>query len=463
MLSLTLAFNANAAGSSVSIEPQNVTNKPIKPSSDREIFTISTSQTTTSAVTVFFNPVANFGISDLAELTQDSQSGVALVNGSGQFIAPVSTPAWSGNSTTVSFNPSLPAGNYGVVIKFKPSISDGAIFTATIPENGVVTNPITTNLATTTAEFKIDNANPTTPSNIQAWDSAAKATALDPFKYYNFNQPYFEWAGAVDTANVNGYFVSFGTDPNADPLGGVRITHGPVTSFSDGPLPDKLAADYYLRVITIDNSGNLSVPSTLYIYRYDKKAPEKKPGAPMALTPVSDTTPTWEWEFAYDSDSGVTKYQFFWVKENSGQVPVFIDITTDPLLTTFTHTNPLDGGKWLAGVRAVDGAGNYVDSDLGSLVIDAPVLVPTIVPTPNNGSTPSSNSSPSSAPASPALTTNSQPAGKLGDFNNDGKVDLKDFNLLVLNWKKSKVPQDINNDGIVDLKDFNSFVFNWNK
>ncbi len=50
-----------------------------------------------------------------------------------------------------------------------------------------------------------------------------------------------------------------------------------------------------------------------------------------------------------------------------------------------------------------------------------------------------------------------------GDINNDGKVDLTDFNLLIVSWGStgSGLPADLNNDGVVDLLDFVLLLANW--
>lgn len=54
--------------------------------------------------------------------------------------------------------------------------------------------------------------------------------------------------------------------------------------------------------------------------------------------------------------------------------------------------------------------------------------------------------------------------GKSGDANSDGKIDLLDFNLLMVNWGKTGANQaDLNSDGKVDILDFNQIMVNWGK
>jgi hypothetical protein len=81
---------------------------------------------------------------------------------------------------------------------------------------------------------------------------------------------------------------------------------------------------------------------------------------------------------------------------------------------------------------------------------------PPVVPPPNNnggggGSTGGGNNSGTS------------PTFKIGDANHDGRVDILDFNLLMVNWG-SLVPNniaDFNRDGRVDILDFNLLMVNW--
>lgn len=51
---------------------------------------------------------------------------------------------------------------------------------------------------------------------------------------------------------------------------------------------------------------------------------------------------------------------------------------------------------------------------------------------------------------------------KIGDFNNDNKVDILDFNTLMINWGATGTNvADLNKDGKVDILDFNILMVNW--
>lgn len=51
---------------------------------------------------------------------------------------------------------------------------------------------------------------------------------------------------------------------------------------------------------------------------------------------------------------------------------------------------------------------------------------------------------------------------KKGDGNGDGKVDILDFNSLLIQWGKAGTA-DFDKNGVVDILDFNTLLINWNK
>ncbi|MCL4405972.1 MAG: dockerin type I domain-containing protein [Patescibacteria group bacterium] len=62
-------------------------------------------------------------------------------------------------------------------------------------------------------------------------------------------------------------------------------------------------------------------------------------------------------------------------------------------------------------------------------------------------------------------TDNTNLSYSKGDANHDGKIDLLDFNTLMVNWNQTEVNNnaDFNNDGKVDIFDFNLLMINWTK
>jgi hypothetical protein len=54
-----------------------------------------------------------------------------------------------------------------------------------------------------------------------------------------------------------------------------------------------------------------------------------------------------------------------------------------------------------------------------------------------------------------------KPAAQPGDFTADGKVDILDFNLLMVEWNKVKSLADFNQDGAVNIADLNELMIVW--
>jgi hypothetical protein len=55
------------------------------------------------------------------------------------------------------------------------------------------------------------------------------------------------------------------------------------------------------------------------------------------------------------------------------------------------------------------------------------------------------------------------PAKKIGDIDNNGRVDIFDFNLLVEDYRGTNMRSDLNSDGKVDLFDFNLLIANFGR
>jgi len=77
-----------------------------------------------------------------------------------------------------------------------------------------------------------------------------------------------------------------------------------------------------------------------------------------------------------------------------------------------------------------------------------------------SGGTPVTSTPSASASASPTTTPLSTAAQK-ADTNNDNKIDVLDFNSLMVNWGTSGNQTDFNSDGAVDIMDFNYLMIYW--
>ena len=68
----------------------------------------------------------------------------------------------------------------------------------------------------------------------------------------------------------------------------------------------------------------------------------------------------------------------------------------------------------------------------------------------NNGASPSPTASPTPTPA-----------GKTGDLNNDGAVNIFDLSILLSNWSTSNATADLNHDGVVNIFDLSILLSHW--
>jgi len=111
---------------------------------------------------------------------------------------------------------------------------------------------------------------------------------------------------------------------------------------------------------------------------------------------------------------------------------------------------------YVDGVKANETA-VFVNGNSSQLNLTIPASLPTTPtpsPTPITGggvTTPSTPTSPLSA------------AAQKVDANKDGKIDVLDFNTLMVNWGSASVGNvaDFNGDGKVDVFDFNLLMINW--
>ena len=62
----------------------------------------------------------------------------------------------------------------------------------------------------------------------------------------------------------------------------------------------------------------------------------------------------------------------------------------------------------------------------------------------------------------PAKISSLTPEAQIMDVNKDSKIDILDFNVLMVNWGASGTnAADFNGDSIVDIFDFNSLMIYW--
>ena len=114
---------------------------------------------------------------------------------------------------------------------------------------------------------------------------------------------------------------------------------------------------------------------------------------------------------------------------------------------------------YVDGIKANETA-IFVKGNSSQLNLTIPASLPTTPtpsPTPTDGSTSGGVTTPPTSPLSAA-------AQKV-DANKDGKIDVLDFNILMVNWGKTTANNvaDFNGDSKVDIFDFNMLMINWTK
>lgn len=245
--------------------------------------------------------------------------------------------------------------------------------------------PVITAMSTTYVEDSTPPANPAQVALGYANHASSSAT-LTSNEWYNYATPKFTWEAGLDdpaagqsSSGIDGYHVLLTTDQNASPSANLaspcyRFSESDDRVFSVGTTPDTCElsdADYYLRMQTKDNSGNVSDPVTLFTYKYDSTAPRSP--VSVSSTTVGYTSQnefSFYWPAASDqglNQSGLAYYEYktgategpysTWTKSNE---------PGDPLVTLASNITAYQEGQNFFFVRTVDFAGN-VSAEISNL------------------------------------------------------------------------------------------------
>ncbi len=135
---------------------------------------------------------------------------------------------------------------------------------------------------------------------------------------------YFEWTGANDlpfppNSSIKRHWVYFGSDANAIPRTDGEVTTDAQPNATKTLSSPQTGTDYYLRVQSEDEAGNISDDgevTTLFTYKFDDVAPTPVPS--ISVTPpgwTSDDPFTFTWSDGADAESGLYGYEY---KRNNG-------------------------------------------------------------------------------------------------------------------------------------------------
>jgi len=127
-----------------------------------------------------------------------------------------------------------------------------------------------------------------------------------------------------------------------------------------------------------------------------------------------------------------------------------IRYTVDGSTPTCSSGTIYGGAISVATSQVIQALSCYPNSAASSVVTFGYAINPPTPPSGGGGGGGGGGGSPSPAPA----TTSA-------DTNNDGKVDVLDFNTLMSSWGTGSSSADFNKDGKVDILDFNFLMSNW--
>ncbi len=182
----------------------------------------------------------------------------------------------------------------------------------------------------------------------------------------------------------------------------------------------------------------------------DGVAPKDPPNVTANET-VEDTEVTVNW----DPVLGVDGYNVYRIK--SPDAAVFLATTTD----TVYVDGGLEDGTYSYQVQSfVETLSSPLDD-----IPTPPVVIDTTEDVSSGGSS-SGGSGGSSGGGGGSGSPGPVPlsaAAQAVDVNNDSKIDVLDFNSVMVNWGSSDTGNiaDFNDDGVVDILDFNLLMVNW--
>lgn len=162
---------------------------------------------------------------------------------------------------------------------------------------------------------------------------------------------------------------------------------------------------------------------------------------------------------------------------------VIVAPTANPVAGEYTGSQSvaLTGGEGAQSIRyTTDGSAATCSSGsvyTSAITVDSNVVIEAVACYANNVTSPKLIAAYIINPPTPAPSGGgggggggggiiATPANSANDFNNDGSIDVFDFNVLVSNWGTltgaSKAMGDADGDGDVDIYDFNLLISTWN-
>lgn len=228
--------------------------------------------------------------------------------------------------------------------------------------------------ASAAVSITIDTTAPSAPNTRTAAkvtdESGADINDAAWNSHNNGDTVYFAWSGAADpdpASNIKRYWVYFGSNSGAVPRTDGQTTADATASAIKTLSSPVSGTDYYLRIQTEDNAGNISsdgaIP-TLFTYKFDNTAPS----GPTTVTPNPvgwNTTNSFNfsWTNWTEADSGLSYYLYN--RKTSASLDTYEEFdATNRKVTDVTNPINLNSVEALftginyIRVYAVDAAGN---------------------------------------------------------------------------------------------------------
>jgi len=193
-----------------------------------------------------------------------------------------------------------------------------------------------------------DNTPPNNPTSVWSTSHSVGVWSSD-------NTVDVQWSGATDdSSGVYGYSREWDTNPITVPDTTVDQTTTYCISF-----PLSTGNSWYFHLRTVDNAGNWN-PNA--VHKGPFYVDVDSPGTPSLHSPTSGTTisnnkPTFQWNDASDTGSGVASYT---LQTDTSTAFNSVNLRTITGITSTSHTvgTPLADGAWYWRVKAVDNTGN---------------------------------------------------------------------------------------------------------
>ena len=214
----------------------------------------------------------------------------------------------------------------------------------------------TPSVSNITISYYGDSTVPTNPDTLSAYTTATQAASLTTNTWYNHSAPYFNWSGQSDAtgSGILGYYVYFGSNENAD-----ATISGALQSAANYTASISTDGEYFLKIKTKDNAGNIADHWSPFHYRYDGTTPNTPSSVaadPRSYTATNSFTMFWTAASDVTSNSTSSGVLSYYYKTGAGTGTYASDQQTAS--TQVTSVPAYQNGTNTFYVKTQDNAGN---------------------------------------------------------------------------------------------------------